>query len=292
MKYPILLFILFFVATGCRNDFGNLQILASLSLPEVSGIEKVPNSPLLWMIEDSGNAPVLYGYSVEERSVVHTIRITNANNKDWEDLASDPFGNLYVGDFGNNRNKRKQLTIYTVKDIGGLSEKETEAIKTTFYFEDQTEFPPKKKDRNFDVEAFIFKNDHFYLFTRNRSKAFDGTSNVYKIPAKEGVFEAKRIASFRTCNKKSECEVTSADYDPETNTLVLLSYSHLWIFSDFKNDDFFGGTVRHMPLQYPSQKESVTFKNSNFLYIADELTGLVGGNLYELDLVTKAKSNP
>ncbi|OAB77352.1 hypothetical protein ULVI_12680 [Cochleicola gelatinilyticus] len=236
------------------------------------------------MIEDSGNAPTIYGYDIQKKLVAQTITITNAKNTDWEDLASDLDGNLYIGDFGNNHNKRNDLSIYKVERVGSISEKETEATKTSFSFEDQVQFPPKKKNRNFDVEGFIFLNDYFYLFTRNRSKHFDGTTSVYRLPAKEGSFKAKRIASYITCTQKQECAVTSADYDLETNTLVLLSYSNVWAFSNFENDRFFEGTVKHIPLQYPSQKESISFKNSDTVFIVDELTNIVGGNLYEMKL--------
>jgi sugar lactone lactonase YvrE len=35
-------------------------------------------------------------------------------NIDWEDITKDKDGNLYVGDFGNNDNERKDLCIYKI----------------------------------------------------------------------------------------------------------------------------------------------------------------------------------
>jgi hypothetical protein len=39
-------------------------------------------------------------------------------------------------------------------------------------------------------------NGNFYLFTKNRSKGFDGTFLVFQVPNKEGDFEAKLIGSY------------------------------------------------------------------------------------------------
>ena len=39
---------------------------------------------------------------------------TNALNIDWEDLTSDSIGNIYIGDFGDNKKERKTYVIYKV----------------------------------------------------------------------------------------------------------------------------------------------------------------------------------
>ncbi len=44
------------------------------------------------------------------------IKITQAENVDWEEIAVDDAGNLIIADSGNNDNLRKDLTIYFVKE--------------------------------------------------------------------------------------------------------------------------------------------------------------------------------
>ena len=282
----LLFFILVIGFTASCQDFGKLQMVASLpgTLKEVSGIEIIDDSDLLWMINDSGNAPKIYGYHLTSKKIEKILTVTNAKNKDWEDLATDTRGNLFIGDFGNNISKRKNLTIYSIKKAASIVEDEVVAVKTSFHFEDQKKFPPKKKDRNFDVEAFIMINDHFYLFTRNRSSKFDGTTKLYKIPAKEGSFEAKLIGSFKTCTNWDSCQITSAAVDHLTGKIALLSSNKIWILSDYTNDDFFNGKIEKIKLEHYSQKESITFKNSNELFIADERSKHNGGHLYLLKL--------
>jgi hypothetical protein len=51
-------------------------------------------------------------------SILKMVQLKNTNdckynNIDWEDT-KDKNGNLYVGDFGNNDNERKDLCIYKI----------------------------------------------------------------------------------------------------------------------------------------------------------------------------------
>ena len=65
----------------------------------------------LWTHNDSGGKPILYGLDTTNFEVVQRLTLVNAKNKDWEDVCTDG-ENVYVGDFGNNKGKRKNLRIY------------------------------------------------------------------------------------------------------------------------------------------------------------------------------------
>lgn len=274
------------VASANCQDYGVLTKTATLpkSLKEISGTEFNSESNTLWMVEDSGNAPSVYVFNPTSEKIELEINITNATNTDWEDLSFSPNGTLYIGDFGNNDNDRKNLAIYTLKNASAITTSEAEVSKTNFTLEDQDKFPPKKKERNFDIESFFYLNNHFYLFTRNRSKDFDGTTKLYKLSAKEGSFEAKLLGDFKTCDNENHCQVTSATIDYSSGTIALLTYNKVYIFSDYSGDDFFNGTVEEIKLKHTSQKEGITFKDARTVYITDERTGKHGGNVYQLDL--------
>ncbi|MGB0788802.1 MAG: hypothetical protein ACPGQR_04625, partial [Marinirhabdus sp.] len=242
------------VALLACQDFGKLTIVNSLplSLREISGIEMTPQSPLLWAIADSENEPVVYGYNPNNNQVERTIRLKGTANKDWEDIATSPDGRLFVGDFGNNGNKRKDLVIYHIPPPSTVKKATVKPIATHFSFEDQTEYPPKKKDRNFDVEAFIFANNNFYLFTRNRSSHFNGLTKVYRVPAKTGTYSAKPITTFKTCNNKGACQVTGASVHHPSGQVALLGYDKVWLLSGYKNEAFFKGKVTKIALGHAS----------------------------------------
>ncbi|MEM7186488.1 MAG: hypothetical protein AAF466_07500 [Bacteroidota bacterium] len=285
MRKLCILWMLVSITASCQ-DFGKLELVADLPglLKEVSGVEKFPDDPLIWMINDSRNPPEIYGFDTISQKVQKVLRLKNASNIDWEDLATDTIGNLYVGDFGNNISNRTDLTIYRVPEPGSSDRRRTEPQITTFRYADQEEFPPKKKDLSFDVEAFIHLDGHFYLFTRNRAKKYDGTTKIYKVPAQDGEFEAVRIGSFKTGEDQSDCEVTAATIHHPTGTIALLSYNKVWLFKDYEGDDFTSGTLTEIKLKHKSQKESICFISENELLIADERSHGKGGNLYVLRL--------
>ena len=64
---------------------------------------------------------------------------------------------LFIGDFGNNYNKRGKNHIYILR-AGFIKDKNNRvnADKITFTYEDQDKFPPKKESLNFDAEAFFW----------------------------------------------------------------------------------------------------------------------------------------
>jgi hypothetical protein len=258
-----------------------LEITGDLpnSLKESSGVENLNSSDNFWMINDSGNSNELFEVS-EYGKIQQVITVKNAKNKDWEDLATDGQDKLFIGDFGNNGNKRRDLTIYTVS-ISSINNGEVIAEKTTFHFEDQEKFPPKKRDRNFDVEAFVFMEGYFYLFTKNRSSHFNGTTKLYKIPADVGDHTAQLISEFITCIDSKTCLITSAAVSNDNKKLVLLTHDKLFLFTNFKEDDFFNGTVSEINLYHNSQKEAVCFKGVD-MYITDEATKNSGGYLYRI----------
>ena len=116
-KIGIIFIFLLFIS--CQN-FGQLTFIADLpkDLEEVSGVESARNSSLIWMINDGGNQPKLFGVS-KKGNIKREVYI-KTKNRDWEDLTSDEKGNIYIGDFGNNLSKRKNLRILKI-DKGNLS---------------------------------------------------------------------------------------------------------------------------------------------------------------------------
>jgi len=276
------IFFSFLIIVCNYQNFGQLKVLGDLpkTLKEVSGTEVIGNSDVIWMLNDSGNQPKLF--AVSKKGKIKKEVYVKAKNRDWEDLTSDDKGNLYIGDFGNNNNKRKNLTILKV-DKKYLGKKNAEVDKIEFRYPNQHKYPPKKKDRFFDTESFFYFNNSLYIFTKSRVKKKYGRTFLYKIPAKKGKYTAQLIGEYDNCDD-IECWITSADISSNGKTVVLLSQKNILLFSDFKNDNFLSGKVRKIDLKHRSQKEGICFKDKNTLLITDERTHGSGGNLYELKL--------
>lgn len=251
-------------------------------LKEVSGIALSQDQKTIWAIEDAGNKNVVYGLS-RQGKLVNDVLVENAENNDWEDITKDASGNIYIGDFGNNENDRQNLSILKL-DLKNDSQKSTKVIQTTkFHYEGQTEFPPKKSNLLYDCEAFIEKDGSFYLFTKNRSKGFDGTFLVFQIPNKEGDFEAKLIGKLKLEGGYSDAAITSAAINSK-NEIVLLTHKNIHVLSGFTANDFNSGKIQKLPLNHNSQKEAVVFVDDKTLLIADEKDKKEGGNVYQFSL--------
>ncbi len=251
-------------------------------LKEVSGIALSQDQKTIWAIEDAGNKNVVYGLN-RQGELVNDVLVENAENNDWEDITKDTAGNIYIGDFGNNENDRQNLSILKL-DLKNDSQKSTKVIQTTkFHYEGQTEFPPKKSNLLYDCEAFVEKDGSFYLFTKNRSKGFDGTFLVFQIPNKEGDFEAKLIGKLKLEGGYSDAAITSAAINSK-NEIALLTHKNIHVLSGFTTNDFNSAKIQKLPLNHNSQKEAVVFVDDKTLLIADEKDKKEGGNVYKFTL--------
>ena len=272
----------FLFLISCEN-FGQLEVKAKLPklLEEVSGIQYDANEDAFWMLNDSGNSPSVF-LVTEQGKILRELRI-DAKNHDWEDITMDVEGNLYIGDFGNNYNERKNLRILKIKKEDLNSTKKIKVKKIKFSFPEQKKFPPKKK--YYDVEGFFEWQGNFYVFTKSRVKNKIGRTFLYKVPNEKGKHDAQRISDFTTCPEKY-CWITGADISRDGTKVVLLNHKSAWVFTDFKGDNFFSGKAQEFSFGHQSQKESITFKNNSTIYLADEDEGggAGGRNLYSMNL--------
>ncbi|WP_082474383.1 hypothetical protein [Chryseobacterium sp. Leaf201] len=265
----------------------NEDLKTEFSLPkklkEVSGIALSGDKKIIWAIEDQGNKNVVYGLDLQGKPVAD-VQVSNAENTDWEDITADPQGNIYIGDFGNNDNDRQNLSILKL-DLKNASQNSMAVTQTTkFRYEGQTEFPPKKSKWLYDCEAFVEMDGNFYLFTKNRSKGFDGTFLVFRVPNKEGDFEAKLIGKLKLEGSYSDAAITSAAVNSTKDKIILLNHKNIQVLTGFTADDFNKTKIQAVSLNHNSQKEAVVFLDEKTLLIADEKDKKTGGNVYRFPL--------
>ena len=240
-------------------QYANVKLNAALkfSLPkglaENSGMIYWNNK--IWIHNDGNNDPSLFEMDTTGK-VSRRIRITNALNMDWEDIAQDE-KYVYVGDFGNNETGvRKNLRILRIAKKSLLDTTVVKGELIQFTYGDQTDFnSPGNGKTDFDCEAMVVVNGKIYLFTKQWVSA--GTV-LYELPAEPGTHVARKKGSLQTNGL-----VTAASYDPATRTIILVGYGvpllnrFIYLLYDYKDDAFFSGNKRKMTINVSKQTEAV-----------------------------------
>jgi len=256
-----------------RKDDFSIKRAGSVSeeLSEISGWVFVNDSTLI-AHNDGGNAPLLYVLNLDG-TIRHTARIDNVKNIDFEDIATDGKGFLYLADIGNNENKRTDLAIHKIRTAGVLSDSVVNASTIFLSYAGQTAFPPQAKQLYFDSEALTYYNDSLWIFTKCRTRPFDGKSMIYSVPTTPGTYSLTSRSFIETGKKTWLLDgITAAEM--HNDDLFLLTYNRLMICS-FKGGKAVLKTT--IPMAPISQKESVAVRKDGTIYVVDERQKLIGG---------------
>lgn len=224
-------------------------------------------------INDSGNEPKIYQFN-RRGEIIHTAYLTNAKNIDWEAMAFDGKEYLFIGDIGNNSNKRKDLCIYKVPITKILEEDTVFAEKIEFSYPEQINFPPEKSSLYYDAEGMIIKDGNLLIFTKNRTIPFDGIVKIYEIPTNSEVSYARLIGEIQlpASNWKID-SVTDASIHEEE--IFLLTYTKIYTLQSIDNHWQIKKVIEHSEW---TQKEGMYVDNENF-YLTDENSlGIFKGN--------------
>lgn len=275
------------IILSCLNSvYGQTLVVSELcNLPsevlETSGLENGPNN-CFWTHNDSQNPAELY--CIDTNGVVQrTVTVVGDINNDWEELAKDTEGNLYIGNFGNNSLNREDLRIVKIPSIDTCSSITYVTDTILFSYPDQAAFPPNGSYGNFDMEAMFWFADSLHLFSKDRSDPSTGYTKHYRLPAVGGTYQAQLIDSIYTGGTSFLQSITAADISEDGTMAVLLNASHIWLITDFVGTDFSNGNISQLALGSFTQKEAICFKNG-FLYITDEEENFLGtgGKMYRV----------
>jgi len=201
-------------------------------LTESSGIVKSLRYPGVWWTHnDSGNAPTLFATTLKGK-LIREVPLPSASNLDWEDLALDERGNLWVGDIGDNLKWRSSLTLYRVADPDPRSRVTARATPFVFQYPDSPH----------DAETLLAREGH--LFVVNKVPPPEVTT-VYvadpavRTPLSPGVPGQSLPAPLsRVTSLKFAFPITGGDVSRDGKRLALTGCDGLYVFvGDGKVED-------------------------------------------------------
>ncbi len=151
-------------------------VIQTKRLREASGMAFSGNEPrVIWLLNDSGNAPELFAIDTEGRALA-TIAV-NTRNRDWEDLSQFNFNGesfLLIADTGDNQRNQSEYKFHVLNEpvLGtrtdaNLSEPLTPLVS----------FNLTLPDGSHNIEAAAVANDgYLYLITKAKEP------HVYRAP--------------------------------------------------------------------------------------------------------------
>ena len=186
-------------------------------IKESSGVVASRRHSVYWTHNDGGGPKKQVLYAIDrEGNTRASFPVIGVTLNDWEDLAIDSAGHLYIGDIGNNNAKRKALTVYEIDEpnpqagTGSITPKRAWKLK----------FPGAP----FDCESLFVWKDQGYVV----SKVFDkARAQIFRFPLKEN---HPPLTVELVATTKIESPVTGADISADGTLLGLVAKNGAYVF--------------------------------------------------------------
>ena len=278
-----------------------LERIATLprELAESSGVAvSRVHAGVLWSHNDSGDGPFLYAVDLAGR-LLQKVRVTGASAQDWEDLSSGPCPQapddtrqsapascLYIGDIGDNRRLRRELTVYVVtepalQDSAGLP---ITVAASPFRFR-----YPSTRD---DSEALaVGPTGDLLIVTKGRT----GAVAFFQLPAAR-VREALHTGDVLTADHLMDVPVqddhgvvplvTAAAVSPDGRTLAVRTYQEVFFYRRPRNGSAATMWQRVGPACFlgaaEPQGEAIDYLDTDTLLLTSESSRGRGGSMHRL----------
>lgn len=245
---------------NARKEYKVTKVGKMYEFLESSGLETYQNDQLLTHNDSGGDAAL---FVMSASGVFLDTLLLNVKNIDWEDVTRDDAGSIYVGDFGNNLNKRKNLVIYK------YSLSDSTVSKIEFRLADQDQFPPDREHMDFDIEAMAWNAGELVLVTKNRGSS---VVRLYKVPDQHGSYQVEPTEEIAIPNM-----VTGADISTDGRSLALLTYGRIYLFK-VDQSGYFAQPWQVKPL-IKGQTEGIVYVNNTDMIVSNE-----AGKLFSIKL--------
>ena len=272
-------------------ELSALRLSGPARMEELSGLAVSRTYPgIVWGHGDSGQPPVLWALDLERGELAFPpylakkfddgaswpgLTLEGASNIDWEDLTTLN-GWLYLGEFGNNGNARRDLGLWALPEPNPrATERQRPAFFLPFHYPEQQRFPAEAWV--FDAEALFAdpERNALYLITKHRKagdvRRFIPGAKLYRIPL-DGAGRASTALTLVDQHEEMTA-VTAAELSPSGAWLAVLTYRTLWLFPRPPAGEqwLFGPAYsRPLPFLETRQAEALSWRDDTTLLLGNE----------------------
>ena len=272
-------------------ELSALRLSGPTRMEELSGLAVSRTYPgIVWGHGDSGQPPVLWALDLERGDLAFPpylakkfddgaswpgLTLEGASNIDWEDLTTLN-GWLYLGEFGNNGNARRDLGLWALPEPNPrATERQRPAFFLPFHYPEQQRFPAEAWV--FDAEALFAdpERNALYLITKHRKagdvRRFIPGAKLYRIPL-DGAGRASTALTLVDQHEEMTA-VTAAELSPSGAWLAVLTYRTLWLFPrPPAGEQWLSGPAYSRPLPFleTRQAEALSWRDDTTLLLGNE----------------------
>ncbi|MED5442854.1 MAG: hypothetical protein VYC93_02180 [Pseudomonadota bacterium] len=272
-------------------ELSALRLSGPARMEELSGLAVSRTYPgIVWGHGDSGQPPVLWALDLERGELAFPpylakkfddgaswpgLTLEGASNIDWEDLTTLN-GWLYLGEFGNNGNARRDLGLWALPEPNPrATERQRPAFFLPFHYPEQQRFPAEAWV--FDAEALFAdpERNALYLITKHRKagdvRRFIPGAKLYRIPL-DGAGRASTALTLVDQHEEMTA-VTAAELSPSGAWLAVLTYRTLWLFPrPPAGEQWLSGPAYSRPLPFleTRQAEALSWRDDTTLLLGNE----------------------
>jgi hypothetical protein len=268
-----------------EGDVRRIARFEHAPMSEISGIARSSLPGVFWAHNDSGDSARLFAFTLDGRPVIPDyltrryadgswpgLRLHNAANVDWEDMAAA--GDvLYIADMGNNGNARRDLGVYFLPEPNPAAVDQARALGFwPVRYPDQEAFPGERW--HFDCEALFVADGKLHFLTKHRrprqQTAWEPGTNLYRLDTQH----TTEVNTLTWLSRREDVTVvTAAEISPDGDRLAVLTYLGAWVFERPPDGgDWLAGDSVFYPLPRGLAKinEAVAWRDETHLLIANE----------------------
>jgi hypothetical protein len=199
-----------------------LGMLQPPALRESSGIVVSHADPGVFWTHNDGKSRTLF--AVNRAGALVGSTTVEAQVTDWEDIASDHQGHLYLADTGNNTQSRNEIKVHEMIEPNPRALTPTLEVRRTWVLR----FPREP----FDSEGLFVWNGYGYLISKVVN---DAKASLYRFPLRQ---TSEPVILERVTKLKIDSPVTGADISTDGTRVAFVSKSGAGVFKVATPGDF------------------------------------------------------